>query len=299
MATLNLDVGSFSCVGGCEHCQFGRNISLDLVTFMPEIILLTERLLSYSRDCGDEIRIAFLNSLLTLPGDISFVEKADTLSVSLSSLDELRYQRREILERIAGFAGHKLEFHFNHFVLTPDLVSNFLPPAIFLIHGACEVLPDLKEVTIGFNHNTVKNQTRNLLAESVVIGNCFRVYTEAYLGIQEWCGATKLIQITSGPVMKLSVVVPDGQRRYSLEMRYVLAPDSASVYKLSPISFENKDVNLLITDRGVHMAHFTHSINQNELWFTYDEFGGLLDQAIIDSVPLNVVCRKTLEARRK
>lgn len=297
MAALNIDVGNSSCVGGCEHCQMGRQTLPEHVHFLPETTRMVAVLLRYAQTCGDTARVTFTNPLLSLP-DISFAMEGEVLAVSLRSFAELQTERRHILERLLRFTGTELEFHFNHHLLTYEQIMDFLPAIAYLFHGVCEVLPQVNEVSLSFSHNTVRAATAPLLQDSLIASHAFVEYLETFLGTRYGFGLAEVRQTRSGSVLKTRATVGFGSKRLSFRIRYVLAPDQSSVYVVCPFSLSCTELSLLIADQGVHVAHLTHAINQEELWFTHADFGDLLNQANAENESLLAVCRAAVEYRR-
>ncbi len=296
MSRINIDVGASTCSGGCEHCRFGSQAGVDNAQLSSDTFRITERLIAFAKSRGDQVRLAFTNPLLTL-AEVPFLESVDVLSVSLQSLSEVQTKRRDILEKLIRFSGKELQFHFNHTILSLEEAPLYLPPTAALMHGVCEELHQVRVVLMGFNHNTALYSNR-LLQDGLVLGNAFNQYLEEQLGGQFGFGLSELRQQNTGPCTHTSARVRNGNREFVLHLRYILPPEEAFIYGLSPFSFDMQDTSILVMDKGVHVAHLPHAINQSELWFSHAAFGDLLNQAASEGQSLTAVCKAAVEYRQ-
>jgi len=299
MTKLSIDVGANACIAKCGHCRLGAEQLPTVAVLSPDTVRVTEQVLAYAKAHGQKTRLAFVSPLLSM-SEMLFLRDVDELSVSFVSLAELQAEQEEVLKRLAGFTGEVLQLQLNSLVLHEYLVPQCMDVAKRLFVEIATLLPQVRHVYLGINHNTVTLPAAVLQQESVVAGFAFTRYLERSLEARRDFGLSEVRLENSGPSMRLRATVGVGQRHFSLVIRYIIKPEEAWQYLSSPFDSPHiKELALLVVDRGVNVAHHASAINQTELWFTHAEFEELLERAATEDMPLFEVCKKAVRQRRK
>jgi len=296
MTTLNIDIGTTACMGGCEHCRLGAQKPPEVTHFSNDTLRVVEQLLLYAMAEGQETRVAYTSPLLGLQ-KVPFLDMTNSLSVSIGSVMELSDQR--ILTQLKGFTGEELQLNLNHTVFAPETTLELFDSVLALFNEVSTQLPQVKHLIVGINHNTVTQEPVVLMFDSVVAGHAFIRYVESHLNRRCGFGLSEIKQENFRSTTKLRATVGAGKQHLTLLIRYMQKPDVSKVNVVSPFTFDMDELSVLVVDRGVHVAHFAYAINLPELWFTHAEFEGLVAQAIHNNMSLLAVCKAVVKHRRE
>lgn len=297
MAKLLIDFGDTACIGRCAHCRFGTNAISAGVRFNPVATALLERLVRYAKARGDTVRLAYMSPLLDMAELPGFESGVDTLSVSLRSLDDLKHNRAEVVARLAAFPGQAIEVALNHFALADFKVEYDFEAVFSLQHALFAALPQLREVYFGLNNNTTVESVKRLTFDSLFAAHVYVQGIEAVLGKNNDFGESQIIQTRLGDILQQRATVQFGVRQFSFGCRYVQSHDVAEAAKTSlPATTAEKLCLAIMADR-VHIGHTTFTINNPLYWFSFEEFGNLLNQAVVEDQSLANVCLAAIELR--